>query len=239
MVKKCILLLILILSTSNIVSAGNIENAALNYLPTTPLITDQAYTNGARNWQVSIKGGYTSVGKSSVLSPSVSYGVINNIDILLELVDGDLFHTTSFDYVLMDFGIKGLLYKDDLFALSIKPRVEFLSLSSMFSGSQGMYDFSIFLIGSMDIGSLFIHENIGYDYLNNSIYLSCSGEFLAYNNIYIILNIGTRQFASGDLFAMGGFMIELSKTVYLDLGANFELKGTDDIYGLLGITFKL
>jgi len=240
MFKKWILLLIIIISTSSIVSAADQQEMTSNEFPTNPLIVDQAYTNGDSNWLISVNSGYTSLGKSFVLMPTVSYGVMNNLDIILGLKDPNLLQSPSFSIIGMDIGLKILFLSDDIFALSVKNSFIVLSLPTIFSGKIDSYDFDISLIGSMKIGeSLILHENIGYDSIDHGIHLTTSGEYMVLDQLAITLTAGTHQFGQGELFVMGGAIYALTNTIYIDLGVSVELKGSDDIDGLLGIAFKL
>jgi opacity protein-like surface antigen len=218
MFKKLLISLILILSTSSIANAFH------------PLIVDQAYTNGQGGFLVDINSAYSTKYSRVELNPEFSLGVIDRLDVILGF-KSDLSLTLG-----MNLDLKLLLYKNDFFAVSIKPSVGSSSLLSMVLGG-GAYYFNLFAIASMDMGAFTIHENLGYDFMNNAIFLSSAGVYKASETIDITLNLGTRKFLGGDLFAIGGLIFALSDNVFFDLGVKYELAG-NDISGLLGLAFK-
>lgn len=236
MPKRLLFLLIFIILTSGIIYAADPQ------VPTTPLITDQAYTTGRNNWLLAVNNGYSTTGHAGsseyLFYPTLYYGAIDQIDIILGFMDTDLFRTKSFDSIGMNIGLKALIHKDNVFALSVKSVLNIPSLSSTFSNTKGAHDNDISLIGSMNMGSFIINENIGYDSIKKQFFLSSSGEYIASDKLALTLDIGTHQFAHGELFAMGGAIFAITNAIYLDLGVNVELKGSKDVDGLLGLTFK-
>ncbi|MBF0540708.1 MAG: hypothetical protein HQK91_04575 [Nitrospirae bacterium] len=220
MFKKLIFSLIIIISTATMAFAFN------------PLIIDEGETLGAGTFLFRANNDYSFTNSKEMLEPQFALGIIDNLDLLIGF-KSDMTLTVG-----TDFEAKIMLYKNEFFAFSLKPVYEITALAPIFAGGKGSYIFDLFAVGSFDLGAFKIHENVGYDFTNQAVYLSSSGVYKASEVVNLVLTFGTEKFAGGDFFGIGGFMFELGKKVDIELGVKYQYVGKE-VSGLAGLGLKI
>ena len=215
MFNRLIISLILILSTSSSAFAFH------------PLMTDQAYTTGQGFYLLDINSSYSTKYGDIEFSPELSYGVINDLDIMVGF-GSDINQSLG-----MSLDLKLILLKNNYLVISIKPfaGLKILSLSG------NTYDLGLIVVGSLNLGQYIIHENFGYDFINKAIFISGAGEYIITNDLALTLDIGTKGLVSGDIFGIVGLIYAVSEDIDIDLGVKYELSD-NDISGLLGLAVK-
>lgn len=224
MPKKIVFSIILFLSVSNIANAAN------------PLITDEAYTNGKGASVFQLFNDYSIGDNKGYFMPEFSYGIINRLDIIFGSLSD--FSQTLEVYI----GLKILLYKNDYLTLSIKPS-HGVNLSS-FPNSSGIYGFNLFLIGSIDLGPIIFHENLGYRTINNAVFISSAIEYMPANDLALTVNLGSERLigesqtmSSGNLFTGLGLMYSISDITDIDIGIKYEFED-NNLSSLIGFMVK-
>lgn len=230
-----------------------------------PLITDDTGTQGKGRVQLELNSEYGKEDEDGVkekifeFAPIVSYGLIDNIDIIfgipyqwIKVEDSTIPQEFKEDGLSdISFEIKWRFFEKDGLSIAIKPGISFPTGDENKGLGTGKIGYSVFLITTKEIKPVNLHLNIGYVRNENKLnerkdifHLSLAGEYEATEKLKLVANIGTETNSDSTVktdpsFALVGFIYAFSENFSIDAGYKYGLNKpeTDNTY-LLGITLK-
>jgi hypothetical protein len=217
-----------------------------------PLITDDTGTQGRGRFQLEINGetGYdkeeeervTIKETGSEVAASLSYGVLDNLDVVVGLPyqwnkvkeDGDV---TSDEAGISDMSleVKWMFYERNGMSLALKPGLTLPTGDDEKGLGAGRMTYSMFFITTKEIEPLAFHFNAGYIRNENKAddrkdiwHVSLASEVEAVNNLKLVANLGMEKnpdkSSSTDLaFILGGLIYSVSENYDIDFGIKFGL----------------
>jgi opacity protein-like surface antigen len=228
-----------------------------------PLITDDAGTQGRGKGQAEISGQYSHekddgvTQKSAQANVSLTYGVIDNVDIVVGMpyqwVRGTDEVSATEHHGIGDasLAVKWKFFETDGWSFAIKPGVTFPTGDSDKGLGSARFTGSAFFIVTKELKPFAFHLNGGYIYNNNRIeqrlhiwHSSVAAEFEVLKNLRIVVNTGIQQNPEKDsnvhpAFLLGGIIYALTGNIDLDAGYKYGLTKPElNHTGLAGITFK-
>ncbi|MBN1364394.1 MAG: transporter [Syntrophaceae bacterium] len=233
-----------------------------------PLITDDAGTQGKGNFQVELTGQYDrdkeSMGKHSVktkvfeTAATLSYGIVDNIDLVLSLPyvwerekeDGAVVYKEN-GIGDTSFEAKIKLFEKDGFSLALKPGISFPTGDEDKGLGTGKLGGHIFSIGSKELGSWVFHANLGYirnengaDERENIWHASLAATWEVVKNLNLVANVGGERNPDGETnedpaFLVGGIIYSVNENFDIDFGVKYGLTDPKtDVSTLVGLTFR-
>ncbi len=233
-----------------------------------PLITDDTGTQGKRRFQVEINSefiydkeisdGVTTKKTGGEIATILSYGVIDNMDIIFGLPyqwikteeDGD--PSSDVDGIAdMSLEVKWRFYEHKGLGLALKPGITFPTGDRDKGLGTGRATYGLFFITTKEIEPLAFHINIGYTRNENRIderkdiwHASLAGELEVLRNLKVVANIGVetdpdRESNTHPAFILGGLIYSISEDIAFDFGVKGALnKPETDLTFLAGIAVK-
>jgi len=233
-----------------------------------PLITDDAGTQGKGKFQLELNGQYDS-GKETVngistkstggqLATILSYGIIENIDLVLTLpyqwskVEEN--ESTTYDEKGISdtvLEVKWRFYEKEGYSLALKPGIRFPTGNSDKALGTGEVGYQAFLIGSKEMAPWAFHANLGYIRNENKVneqknlwHASLATTWEIVKNLKLVANIGIERnhddnAENNPAFLLGGLIYSVTENLDLDCGVKYGLNSAETDYSLLaGITIR-
>lgn len=233
-----------------------------------PLITDDTGTQGKGKFQIEINGQYdydkdtvngvSTESSGSKLATILSYGFIENVDLVLSLPyqwskikeDGA---TVYDEHGISDMTIevKWRFFEKNGFSLALKPGLRIPTGNQEKGLGAGLTGYQAFLIGSKEVAPWAFHMNIGYignenkaDEEKNIWHASLAVTYDIIKNLKIVGNIGIERNAdkteaSDPAFLIGGVIYSVSERFDIDLGVKYGLTAPETDWSLMaGMTFR-
>ena len=233
-----------------------------------PLITDDASTQGKGKFQIEVNSeftydketeeGVTTRETGWEVSTIISYGIIDNVDIVLGIPyqwkkvkeDGV---ATSEENGISDISleVKWRFYDRDDFGFALKPGMTFPTGDDERGLGAGRVTCTMFFITTKEIEPWAFHLNLGYIRNENKVgerkdiwHVSLASEVEIINNLKGVGNIGIERNAdkssnTAPAFILGGLIYSILENLDIDLGIKAGLNKPETDYSVLaGITLK-
>ncbi len=233
-----------------------------------PLITDDTGTQGKGRFQLEINSEFTYDKKTAdgvttketggELATILSYGIIDNVDIILDLPyqwtetkeDGEV--TSDVDGISdMSLEVKWRFYEHEGLSLALKPGITFPTGDRGKGLGTGKATYGLFFITTKEIEPWSFHLNLGYTRNENRVderkdiwHASLAGELEVVRDIKVVANIGVetnpdRESNTHPAFILGGLIYSISEDIAFDFGVKGALnKPETDLTFLAGIAVK-
>ena len=233
-----------------------------------PLITDDAGTQGKGKFQVEVNGQYDSnketlngVSTESTggqIATTLSYGVIENADLVLSLPyqwgkvkeDG----VTVYDengVSDMTFEVKWRFFEKDGLSLALKPGVKIPTGNDEKGLGAGKTGYHAFFIGSKEAAPWAFHVNVGYignenkaDEEKNIWHASLATTCEVVKNLKLVGNIGIERNRDkttdkDPAFFLGGVIYSVTERFDIDFGVKYGLNAAETDWSLMaGTAFR-
>jgi len=233
-----------------------------------PLITDDTGTQGKGNFQLELTGQYDqdkeNVGGVSIKATGVetaatlSYGMIDNIDLVLSLpyLWGREKENGSLVYKEDGIGDASLeakikVFEKEGFSLALKPGISFPTGDDDKGLGTGKFGGQIFFIASQEVEPFAFHVNLGYirnendaDERENIWHASVAAAWEIVKDLSLVANIGVERNPDGEAdddpaFLIGGIIYSIAENLDIDLGVKYGLTDSEaDISALAGLAFR-
>jgi hypothetical protein len=219
---------------------------------THPLITDDTGTQGKGKMQIEINGesGYdkekeddvTIKARESEIAAAISYGIQDNIDIVLglpyvwinEKEDGDV---TADENGISDISVevKWMFYENEGLSLALKPGLTFPTGDEEKGLGSGRMSYGLTFITTKEIEPWAFHLNLAYTHNEYKLeedndanrkgiwHVSFASQVEVIKDLTIVANIGVEKNAdkasnTHPAFILGGLIYSLSENVDIDMG---------------------
>lgn len=212
-----------------------------------PLITDDAGTLGKGAFQVELgfemsdhrtdDDGVVTREDASSASTTLSYGILDNLDVLLGMPyekmkireDGDTIHNED-GITDMTLEAKWRFFEKDGFAMALKPGVSFPTGNHNKGFGTGRMTYGALFIATKDIGPVSFHLNAGYKRNENKTDdrkdiwgADLAGVVTVAKPFKLVANVGMktntdRQASTDPAFFLGGLIYSITDKIDLDLG---------------------
>lgn len=233
-----------------------------------PLITDDAGTLGKGAFQVELgfetsdhrtdDDGVVTKEDASSTSATLSYGILDNLDVLLGMPyewsrvreDGDTIRNED-GIADLTLEAKWRFFEKDGFAMALKPGVSFPTGNHNRGFGTGRMTYGALFIATQDIGPVSLHLNAGYRRNENDTDERkdiWGGDLAAVVTVAkplkLVANVGTktntdRTAATDPAFFLGGLIYSITDKIDLDLGYKRGLnKAEADNTYIGGLTIK-
>lgn len=233
-----------------------------------PLITDDPGTQGMGKFQLELNGesgfdretvaGATVKTRGSELAASLSYGVTEDVDLVLGIPYQDYAVKEDGAMVAEERGpsdvaveVKWRFLEKDGFALAVKPGVSLPTGDEKKGLGTGKTGYSAFLIASRELEPMTFLVNLGYIRNENTAdeqaglwHISAAALYRATDRLTIAANIGqeTNTDTNADkdpVFALTGVIYAVSESFEVDLGVKAGLNDAEtDMTYLAGIALR-
>jgi hypothetical protein len=233
-----------------------------------PLITDDTGTQGKGKFQIEVSGQYDSDKETvdgvslestgSQFATTLSYGIIENADLVLSLPyqwgKGKEDGVTVYDERGISdttFEVKWRFYEKDGLSLALKPGVSIPTGDDENGLGNGKTGYHAFLIGSKDAAPWAFHANIGYignenkvDEEKNIWHASLAATCEIAKDLKVVGNIGIERnpdkTADKDpAFLIGGVIYSVSESFDIDFGVKYGLTASETDWSIMaGAAFR-
>jgi len=233
-----------------------------------PLITDDAGTQGKGKFQLEVNGQYDS-DKETVSGVSVkstggqagstlSYGVIDNADLVLNLPyvwgkvteDGvSVYDEKGISDV--SFEVKWRFFEKDGLSVALKPGISFPTGNDEKGLGTGKTGYHMFLIGSKEAAPWVFHANLGYirnenkaDEEKNLWHASLATTYEVVKDLKLVGNIGMERNAdkaadNDPVFLIAGAIYSVAENIDVDFGVKYGLSSSEtDMSFMAGAAFR-
>jgi hypothetical protein len=234
-----------------------------------PLITDDTGTQGKGKFQVELDSefsfdkekdeGITTKERDSEVSTVMSYGITDNIDIVLglpyqwmikEKEDGDV---TADENGISDISIevKWMFYEKYGFSAALKPGITLPTGDDEKGLGTGRVTSSLFLIATEEIEPWAFHFNLGYIRNENRSeerkdiwHASLASEVEVANKLTLVANVGIEKnpdkvSTTDPAFILGGVIYSVTDAFDIDFGLTAGLNKPETDYSVLaGANFR-
>jgi len=238
-----------------------------------PLITDDTGTQGKGKFQVEVnsefnydkekEGGVTTKETGGEIATIFSYGILENIDIVLGMPfqwfrvreDSEL---NSQESGISDLAleVKWRFYEKDGLSFALKPGITFPTGNEKKGLGSGRPSYGLTFITTKELGSWALHLNLGYrrneyklreDQESNRKdiwHISLASELEVVKNLKLVGDIGMERNSkktsnTHPAFILGGVIYSISENLDIDFGVKAGLnKPETDFTILAGIAFK-
>ncbi|MFZ5998325.1 MAG: transporter [Nitrospirota bacterium] len=249
MLKKMGVALAMVFSTTTLTYAAH------------PLITDDTGTMGKGKFQVEVNSefsydkekedGITTKERMSELSTILSYGIVDNVDVVLVVPyqwirtkeDGV---TTSVDGISdISLEVKWRFYEKDGLGFALKPGITLPTGDDEDGLGTGRATSSLFFISTKELEPWAFHLNLGYirnenkaDERKDLWHASIASEVEVIKNLRAVANIGIERNgdkASNDhpAFVLGGVIYSINENLDIDVGIKGALNKPETDYTFL------
>jgi hypothetical protein len=234
-----------------------------------PLITDDTGTQGKGKFEVEVSGQYDSDRETvngasldstgSQIATTLSYGIIENVDLVLSLPyqwgkakeDGGVTLYDEKGIADTIFEVKWRFYEKDGFSLALKPGVRIPTGNDEKGLGAGRVGYQAFIIGSKEIEPWAFHANAGViinenkaDEEKNIWHVSFAATYDIAKNLKVVGNIGierNRDKTAGKdpAFLLGGVIYSISESFDIDFGVKYGLTAPEADWSVMaGAVFK-
>ncbi len=228
-----------------------------------PLITDDTGTQGKGKFQLELNGEYGREDEDGVTtntteaSTILSYGVINNVDIVFGIPyqyvrakdSGAAFTEDGVSDASIE--LKWRFYERKGLSLALKPGITLPTGDEEKGLGAGRSTYSLFFITTKEIEPWAFHLNLGYmrndnkaDERKNLWHASLASTVEVVKDLEVVVNIGiekdTERNSNIDpAFILGGLIYSVSENFDIDFGIKHELTKPETDYSVLaGITWR-
>ncbi|MFZ5997119.1 MAG: transporter [Nitrospirota bacterium] len=226
-----------------------------------PLITDDSGTQGKGKFQVEVNSefsydkekedGITTKERVSELSTILSYGVADNVDVVLGVPyqwirteeDGV---TASVDGISdVSLEIKWRFYEKDGLSFALKPGITLPTGDDEDGLGAGRATYGLFFISTKELEPWAFHLNLGYIRNENEVderkdiwHASLASELEVIKNLSAVANIGIERNTdsasdSYPVFILGGIIYSITENLDVDFGVKAGLNKSETDYALL------
>jgi hypothetical protein len=233
-----------------------------------PLITDDAGTQGKGKFQTEVSGQHDS-DKETVngvsaeltggqIATTLSYGVIENADLVLSLPyqwdkvkEGGVTVYDEKGVSDMTFEVKWRFFEKDGLSLALKPGVKIPTGNDEKGLGAGRTGYQAFFIGSKEAAPWAFHVNVGYignenktDEEKNIWHASFATTCEVVKNLKLVGNIGIERnrdkTADKDpAFLLGGVIYSVTERFDIDFGVKYGLNAAETDWSLMvGTAFR-
>jgi hypothetical protein len=233
-----------------------------------PLITDDAGTQGKGKVQLEVNGQYDSdketVGGVTVKSTggqggaTLSYGVTENADLVLNLpyvwgkaTDDGVSVYDEKGLSDVSFEVKWRFFEKDGMSLGLKPGISFPTGNDEKGLGTGKTGYHLFLIGSKEAAPWAFHANLGYirnenkaDEEKNLWHASLATTYEVIKDLKLVVNIGSERnpdkAADNDpAFLIVGGIYSLTENFDIDAGVKYGLASSEtDLSLMAGMAYR-
>jgi len=215
-----------------------------------PLITDDAGTVGAKNFELEANVEYANDNGNSgtQLAATLTGGVRENIDLVITVPylflrtkkGYDRIHEDGFADMLVE--MKWRFYEKDGFGLALKPGIILPAGDEDKGLGDGKAAYSLFFVASKELDPVNIHFNLGYiknrRELRDIWHYSIAGEYQVSKPLILVANIGgetnpDRESNVHPLFLLGGAICNVTENFDVDFGVKTGLNKAEADYTLL------
>jgi hypothetical protein len=233
-----------------------------------PLITDDTGTQGKGKFQLEVNSefnydketeeGVTTKETGGEVAPTLSYGIVDNLDIVLGVPcqwfkvkeDGDV---TDKEDGISDIGLelKWRFYEKDGLSLALKPGITLPTGDDEKGLGAGRATYGLYFITTKEIEPWAFHLNLGYARNENKFderkdiwHASLASEVEVVENLKVVANIGVERntdeaSSTHPAFILGGLIYSLSENFDIDFGVKGGLnKPETDCSILAGIAWR-
>lgn len=233
-----------------------------------PLITDDTGTQGKGKFQLEVNGQYdydrekiegvTVKTTGGQLSGTLSYGLIDSLDLVLGLPyawnkvrEENVIVSDEHGISDMTFEVKWRFFEIEGFSFALKPGISFPTGNENRGLGSGRVGYHTYLIASKELAPWAFHVNLGYlrnenkfDEEKNIWHASVATTYEVVKNVKLVGNIGiernTDRAADNDpAFLIAGVIYSPLENFDIDFGVKTGLnKAETDISFLAGITLR-
>jgi hypothetical protein len=238
-----------------------------------PLITDDTGTQGKGKFQLEVNSeftndkettdGVTTKKTGGEVATALSYGLIDNVDIVLGVPyqwkkikeDGTV---TSDDDGISDMSleVKWRFYEKDRLSLAIKPGISLPTGDESKGLGNGRASYGLVFITTNEIEPWAFHLNLGYTHNEYELqedkdanrkgiwHVSLASEVKAVKDLKIVANIGMERTPdktsnTHPAFILGGIIYSITENLDVDLGVKGGLNKPETDYSILaGINLR-
>jgi len=233
-----------------------------------PLITDDAGTQGKGKFQLEVNGQYdydnetingiSEKTKGGQLATILTYGIVNNADIVLTFPyewvkikeEGVTVHNDNgiSDMILE---VKWRFFDKNGLSLALKPGVRFPTGNDEKDLGSGRFGYQGYFISSKEMAPWAFHLNLGYirnenklDEGKNIWHASFAATYDIIKNLKVVGNIGIERNTDKEAdkypaFLIGGFIYSVTKNLDIDFGVKYGLTSAETDWSLMaGTTFR-
>lgn len=238
-----------------------------------PLITDDTGTQGKGKFQLEVNSGSTYEKETAdgvttketggELATILSYGIVDNVDIVLGLPyqwtkakeDGEV--TSDVDGISdMSLEVKWRFHEKNGLSLALKPGVSIPTGNENKGFGNGRAGYSTLFIITKELEPWAFHLNLGYTYNNYKLqadrdanrkgiwHISAASEVEVVKDLKAVANIGMERNPdktsnTHPAFILGGLIYSISENIAVDFGIKGGLNNPEtDLTFLAGIAFK-
>jgi hypothetical protein len=202
-----------------------------------PLVTDDPGSNGKGGFLVELNTAYLITDEVFVFAPVFTYGILDNLDVVLRLeTDFNMFADPGLD-------VKWRFYEGEILSAAVKPSISIpfqqdfdANLYMMFSQKIIQKSEKDTSAASGDFQGFTVHENIGYG-ISGALHLSMAVCIEPVEKFSIVANVGTED-TFNSLFVIGGIIIGITDNINYDIGVQHDFTGRTGAWSLLnGLSF--
>lgn len=238
-----------------------------------PLITDDTGTQGKGKFLFELNGqtghetertgietgaNVTARERETELRAALTYGVINNIDLILtlpyqwkrtEVSDATVSDVSGIADVSVE--VKWRLFEKDGLSFAIKPGITLPAGDKDKDLGTGRATGTVYFIATKEIDLWAFHLNLGYKRNENAVderediwHTSLAGEFKIMKKLKLVANIGAERNTdkasdTNPAYILGGFIYSIRENMDIDFGVKGGLnKAEADITYLAGIALR-
>lgn len=233
-----------------------------------PLITDDAGTLGKGKFQVELgfetsdhrndDDGVVTKEDSSSATATVSYGILENLDLVLGMPyekmkvreDGETVHDED-GFADITLEAKWRFFEKDGFSLALKPGLSFPTGDDKKGLGTGRVTYGMIFIATKEMGPFTFNLNAGYRRNENDTDerkdiwgADLAGEVQVFEPLKLVANVGVstntdRESSTAPAFFLGGLIYSITDNVDIDLGYKRGLNEAeaDNTY-IGGLTIK-
>jgi len=238
-----------------------------------PLITDDTGTQGKGKFLFELNGqmghgaersdteagaNVTSKEREAELKAALTYGVIDNVDVILTLPYqwkktevGDATISDASGIADISIEVKWRFFEKDGLSFAIKPGITLPAGDKDKGLGTGRATGTLYLITTKEIDPWAFHLNLGYKRNENSVderediwHASLAGEFKVMKKLKLVANIGAERNPdkasdTDPAFLLGGFIYSIRENIDIDFGIKGGLnKAEADMTYMAGIALR-
>lgn len=228
-----------------------------------PFITDNAATLGKQIFQIELSNGigfqneHRCRENSNEISPVLTYGLLNNTDIILAFpylflnVYDDSGITKISGFTDLSFEIKYRIYKGSNISFAVKPGISFPTGESGLRLGSGKASGSFFFNTTYILSPITFNGNLGYmrnsnihDDAHDIWHISLNADYSATDKLHLVANTGVEKNpdpanSSDPAFIMTGLYYFLNKDCELSTGYKHRLTVSETKHAFIfGLTLR-
>ena len=233
-----------------------------------PLITDDTGTQGKGKYLFELNGqvGYDreksindaganiiTKGRESELKTAFTYGIIDNIDVILgipyqwkKIEESDVTKSDVNGIADLSLEVKWRFFEKDGLSFALKPGLTLPTGDKDNDLGTGRTTAALYFVTTKEVNPWAFHLNLGYKRNENQIeqrkdiwHASLAGEYKIMQNLKFVANIGAEKTADksseiNPAFLVGGFIYSIRDNLDIDFGVKIGLNETEKDVAFLG-----